>query len=91
MILQLPQIIGIAAGICTSFSLLPQLIKMIKEKRVDDISIFMLLILITGLALWVYYGILREDWPIILTNSLSVLLNGTMIVLRFKYKRSSKK
>lgn len=90
LLVQLPYIIGISAGIFTSFSMLPQLMKMIKEKKVDDISVVMLLILLTGLALWVYYGILREDWPIILTNSFSFLLNGIIIVLRFKYQRSAK-
>lgn len=87
MILILPQIIGIMAGICTSVSLLPQLIKIIKEKKVEDLSPFMLLILFTGLSLWVYYGVLREDWPIIITNSFSVLINGIMIVLLFRYKK----
>jgi len=44
------QVIGIIAGICTGVSLLPQLIKIIKEKKADDISWFMLFILLTGLA-----------------------------------------
>ncbi|MBA2499594.1 MAG: SemiSWEET transporter [Chitinophagaceae bacterium] len=87
LLLELPHYIGLVAGVCTSFSLLPQLIKMIKEKKVDDISFFMLLTLLVGLGLWVYYGILRTDWPIIITNSFSFLLNGTMIVLRIRYKR----
>lgn len=60
---------------------------MVKEKEVDDISIVMLLTLMTGLGLWIYYGILRTDWPIILTNSFSFLLNVIIIVLRFRYKR----
>jgi MtN3 and saliva related transmembrane protein len=84
-----PQFIGILAGICTSNSLLPQLIKIIKKKEVDDISLFMLLILWSGLGLWVFYGILREDWPIIITNSFSFLLNGIIIVLRIRYKRKA--
>jgi MtN3 and saliva related transmembrane protein len=71
LLIKLPQIIGITAGICTSISLLPQLIKMRKEKQVEDISLFMLLILFMGLALWIYYGMLKIDWPIIVTNSFS--------------------
>ncbi len=90
-LIKLPQLVGLAAGILTASSLLPQLSKMIKEKEVDDISFPMLMMLIIGIALWVYYGILREDWPIIITNSFSFFVNGIMIVLRFKYKHSSKK
>ncbi|HEY9363705.1 MAG TPA: SemiSWEET transporter [Chitinophagaceae bacterium] len=91
LLIKFPQLIGITAGICTSISLVPQLIKMIRKKQVEEISLFMLLILFTGLALWVYYGILKIDWPIIVTNSFSFLLNGIMIVLRIKYKRKDKK
>ena len=69
------QVIGIAAGICTGVSLLPQLIKIIKEKKAEDISWIMLFILLTGLAGWVWYGLLKQDYPIIITNSFSILVN----------------
>ena len=81
------QIVGLVAGLLTSSSLLPQLIKTIKEKKAEDVSIGMLLILMFGVATWVVYGVLREDLPIIVTNSFSLLLNIIMIVLRFKYNR----
>ena len=81
------QVIGLFAGICTSSSLLPQLFKTIKEKKADDISKWMLFVLLTGVVTWVVYGVLREDLPIIITNSFSLLLNIIMIVLRIKYKK----
>ena len=81
------QIIGLTAGLLTASSLLPQLIKTIKEKEVEEISIIMLLILLSGISLWIVYGIKRNDFPIIATNSFSLLLNIIMIVLRIKYKR----
>lgn len=81
------QIIGLFAGICTASSLLPQLIKTIRQKKAEDISKWMLFILMTGVATWIVYGILRDDLPIIITNSFSLLLNILMIVLRLKYKR----
>jgi MtN3 and saliva related transmembrane protein len=82
------EIIGIAAGICTSASLLPQLIKILKEKKAEDISLFYLIILLVGLSLWIWYGILREDIPIIATNCFSVLVNVTVMVLSIKYKQA---
>lgn len=81
-----PFYIGIFAGICTSFSLLPQLVKIIKEKRAEDISYLMLFILLTGLGSWVWYGIVKEDLPIIVTNSFSFLVNVLVIVFSIKYK-----
>jgi MtN3 and saliva related transmembrane protein len=80
-------IIGIAAGICTAISLLPQIVKVIKQKKTEDISLFYLLVLLVGLGLWTYYGILKDDVPIIATNSFSMILNLTMIGLGIHYKR----
>ena len=79
--------IGLFAGICTSASLLPQLIKTFKEKKAEEISKIMLFVLLVGVATWVVYGILRKDMPIVLTNSFSLLLNIILIVLRYKYSR----
>ena len=73
------QWIGIAAGVLTSVSMLPQLIKIIKEKKAGDVSVVMLLVLIGGLALWAVYGFMKEDWPIIITNSFSFLLNCVVL------------
>jgi MtN3 and saliva related transmembrane protein len=82
------QIIGITAGICTATSLLPQLIKTLKEKKAEELSIAMLLVLLSGVCLWVVYGVLRSDLPIIVTNSFSLLMNITLLIVRFKYKRN---
>ncbi len=81
------QIIGIAAGICTATSLLPQVIKTFKEKKAEDVSLLMLLLLQAGLILWIIYGFKREDLPIIITNCFSLLVNITMVVLRIRYKK----
>jgi len=78
--------IGIGAGICTAISLLPQLLKIIKEKKADDISYFMLFILLAGLSGWIWYGILKKDYPIIITNGFSFLVNVLVIVFSIKYK-----
>lgn len=80
------QIIGLAAGICTATSMIPQVVKTIKEKTAEDVSMVMLLVLMTGISLWIVYGIKRSDLPIIATNSFSLLVNLTMIVLRVKYR-----
>jgi MtN3 and saliva related transmembrane protein len=78
--------VGIVAGVFTAVSLLPQLIKLIRNKKAEDISLFFLAILFCGLGLWIWYGVLKEDLPIIATNSFSLLINGAMIVLGLKYK-----
>jgi MtN3 and saliva related transmembrane protein len=81
-----PGYVGIIAGILTSVSLLPQLIKIIREKKAENLSYGMLIVLLLGLGCWVWYGILREDWPIIATNSFSFLINFLVILVTVKYK-----
>ena len=82
-------IIGIVAGKLTSISLLPQLIKIIREKKAENISYFMLVILLLGISTWIGYGVLKADWPIILTNALSLLINLLVIVFTFRYKKNA--
>lgn len=80
------QIIGLSAGVLTACSLLPQVVKTLKEKQAEDVSLLMLIVLQAGLILWIVYGIKRNDLPIIATNSFSLLVNIVMVVLRIKYK-----
>ena len=82
-----PEILGLIAGVFTAGSMLPQLFKIIKEKKADDLSLSMFGVLITGMCLWIYYGVLRKDLPIIITNSFSLLLNFTVIFFSIKYKQ----
>ncbi|WP_326982419.1 SemiSWEET transporter [Chryseobacterium sp. MYb264] len=72
-------ILGIIAGILTSVAMLPQLIKVVKEKNAEDLSWVMLIVLISGLSLWVWYGFLKDELPIILSNSFAVILNITLL------------
>lgn len=80
-------VIGIGAGILTSFSMLPQLIKTIREKKAEDLSIVMILVLMCGIGAWIVYGFLRKDMPIIFTNCFSLLLNAVLLFFRFRYNR----
>ena len=79
-------IVGLAASICTGTSMLPQLFKLIKRKKADDISHTMLAILMAGLTLWVVYGFMKDDYIIIVSNGFSSLLAATIFILSLKYK-----
>ncbi len=81
------EIIGLVAGLFTSFSQLPQLIKTIKEKEAKSLALGMMLSLMAGLGLWIYYGILRKDTPIVITNCFSELINILLLFFSIKYKK----
>jgi MtN3 and saliva related transmembrane protein len=68
--------------------MIPQLIKVIKEKDAENLSWVMLSVLITGLSLWVWYGFLKDELPIIISNSFAVLVNIILLVCFFIFKKS---
>jgi MtN3 and saliva related transmembrane protein len=79
--------IGILASIGTGVSLIPQFFKILKDKKCESVSILWILILLAGLALWVWYGMLKKDWIIILSNAFSVLVNLGICILMFIYRK----
>lgn len=80
-------LIGIVASMLTALSLIPQLIKLVREKKSEDISVTMLLVLLSGLGLWVYYGTLKEDLIIIISNSVAFLINSVTLFFCIRYKK----
>lgn len=80
------QILGLIAGALTAIASMPQLIKVIKTKNVDDISWLMLVILISGLSLWIWYGFEQDELPIILSNAFAALINTTLLICYFIFK-----
>ena len=82
--------IGLIAGILTAVSVIPQIIKIIKEKKAQNVSPMMFIILLGGNGTWFYYGLLIEDIPIMATNAFSFLLDLIMIILNYKYSKSKR-
>jgi len=80
------QIIGIAAGILTSVALIPQVVKVYREKKSEQISIGYVCVLMCGQALWIVYGIVKSDIPVVATNIFSLTVSIVMMVLGIKYK-----
>lgn len=80
-------ILGIIAGILTSVSMIPQLVKVLKEKNAEDLSWTMILVLISGLSLWVWYGFLKNELPIILSNAFAVIVNIILLTCCIIYKK----
>ena len=86
LIISLTRPVGICAGILTSVSTVPQLLKIIKEKKAEDVSVGFLLVLILGLILWIWYAFEKNDIILLMANAFSVLVN--LAVLFFKYRYS---
>ncbi len=78
-------ILGLAAAVCTTTALLPQVLKSWKTKKTEDISLIMYIILITGTLLWLIYGVLIKNIPILAANSVGVIFISSVIILKLKH------
>ena len=78
-------LIGLIAAICTTCSFLPQVIKILRSKRTKDVSLLMYAILTTGLFLWLVYGLILKDFPLILANSISLTLSLCVLLLKIRH------
>jgi MtN3 and saliva related transmembrane protein len=79
-------ILGYSAGFITSLTFLPQVIKTWKEKSAKDISLMMFVIAAVNEVMWIVYGVLLNNWVIILTNSIVLTMSLIMIFLKLRYK-----
>ncbi|WP_031454690.1 SemiSWEET family sugar transporter [Flavobacterium chungangense] len=80
-------IMGLFAGFCVTVSVIPQIIKVWKTKKVQQISLLTFSVLTFGIAIWVVYGVLKNDFPIIITNSISLFLNLIMVYFLIYYEK----
>jgi MtN3 and saliva related transmembrane protein len=79
-------VIGYIAASLTTCSFMPQAYLTWKLKRAEGISTGMYSILVTGISLWLYYGILLNAWPIIIANAITLLLAVFILSMKLKYK-----
>jgi MtN3 and saliva related transmembrane protein len=79
-------LLGLFAGFLTTVSFLPQLIKAWKSRSTHDISIGMFSLLAAGIMLWIVYGIVTIDVPVIAANSVTLVFVGLILALKLRYR-----
>ena len=79
-------IIGLGAGILCMVSFLPQVIKIMRTKQTKDLSLITFSLLSLGVFLWLIYGILIGELPIILSNAVIFVLSLLIAAMKIKYK-----
>ncbi|HPM12039.1 MAG TPA: SemiSWEET transporter [Bacteroidales bacterium] len=81
------EIIGYCAAFLTTLSFVPQALQVIKTKDTQSISLHMYIIFTAGVVLWLYYGISIQNLPMIIANSITIVLAS--IILFYKLKANS--
>lgn len=79
-------ILGLAAATITTMSFLPQMFKTWQTKSAKDVSLVTLITFISGVFLWLIYGIYLQSLPIILANAITLIFNLIILWLKIKYR-----
>ncbi len=84
------QIIGLLAAILSTLNQFPQAYKVMKTRDTQSISLYMYCIVEVAIALWLVYGIMLRDFPLILANSLSLIPITYIFVVKLLHVISGK-
>ena len=82
------EIFGYIAAILTTAAFLPQLIKTLKTKKADDVSLVTLIMFIVGVLCWIIYGYKISSIPILLANLITLLLNLLILISKIYFSKS---
>lgn len=78
--------LGLLAGALTSAAVIPQVVKSYRTRQLRDISIWQPVLLNVGMTLWLVYGIVINDLPLIAANSFSLFCYTLLIVMKIVYR-----
>lgn len=80
---------GLVAACLTTFAFLPQVIQTWRSRSADGLNLPMLVVLASGIALWLAYGLATAQLPVILANGVTLLLVGVLLALKLRAMRSA--
>jgi MtN3 and saliva related transmembrane protein len=80
--------VGYAAGVCTTLAFLPQAVRVLRTRSVEDISLAMYIVYIAGVAMWLAYGLVLNAGPIVIANAVSLLLAGSILVMKLRFREA---
>ncbi|WP_394886435.1 SemiSWEET family sugar transporter [Mesorhizobium sp. AaZ16] len=79
------EILGSLAALITTLGWLPQILKIVRERKAGDISLVTNATLAGGVFLWVVYGLLIGSWPVIMANSVTFLFILAIVGLKLRF------
>ena len=82
-------IFGYLAAILTTVAFLPQLIKTLKTKKADDVSLTTLLMFISGVLFWIIYGYKISSIPVLIANLITLILNLLILTSKIYFSKIS--
>ncbi len=77
--------VGVAAGLFSMSSFVPQILKIWRERDASGVSLRMFAVTVTAFTLWTIYGLLQGSWPIAGSNAVCLALAAAIVALRLKF------
>lgn len=84
--MSLINIVGYTAAFLSTITFIPQVFQTWKTKKTKDISFLSIIFIISSTALWVIYGILTKQFPVLITNASIFILGLFLLILKITYK-----
>jgi MtN3 and saliva related transmembrane protein len=76
---------GVTAGCCSMLSFIPQIVKMVRERDAEGVSLKMYAVTIFGFCCWTAYGLLSGAWPVAASNAICIVLTAAIFILRLHF------
>jgi len=77
-------LLGFAAACCTTIAFVPQVVRTWRTRSTRDISLAMFVVMTTGVLLWLIYGLLVHDRPLVVANGVTFVLSMTILVMKLR-------
>lgn len=84
------QALGLAAAFFTTVANIPQAIKVIRTGSTKSLAASTYAMLFLGMVLWVIYGVVRSDLPVILANAIAGALCGVILFMKLFHRYKSR-
>ena len=78
--------VGLVAGFVTTVAFVPQVWKIWKSKSAKDVSLRTYLAFSTGVALWLVYGVMKQEPPIIIWNAITLVLSVAIVAMKLRFR-----
>jgi MtN3 and saliva related transmembrane protein len=77
-------LLGYAAAACTTLAFVPQVVRLWRTRSAKDISLGMFVVMTAGIAMWLVYGLLIHDMPVIVANGVTLVLSSAILTMKLR-------
>ena len=77
-------VVGLIAGTCTTIAFIPQVVHTLRSRNTSSISLGMYILFVFGIAMWLCYGVLLSDLPLVITNLITLMLSSSILIMKIR-------